>query len=215
MDFSPAASETASTPRGPGPAERLFTVGHSNLEPEAFLGLLLRFGVTAVADVRSRPFSRRLPHFNQGALEGFLKHHGIAYVFLGAELGGRPASAGLYDPGGWADYERIRETAPFRAALERLVGGLDRFTVALMCGEEDPLHCHRGLMIAPALQERGLPPRHIRKGGRLETTPRLEARLQQETGLGGLFRESLQDAYRVMNRRKAFRLNRDAEEAEF
>ena len=51
-----------------------------------------------------------------------------------------------------------------------MAAGLERFTIALMCGEEDPLDCHRALMIAPALKDLGLPPRHIRKGGRLETT---------------------------------------------
>ena len=45
-------------------AARLFTVGHSNHEPEAFLALLRRYGVMAVADVRSSPYSR-LPHFSR------------------------------------------------------------------------------------------------------------------------------------------------------
>jgi uncharacterized protein (DUF488 family) len=194
-------------------AERLFTIGHSNHEPEAFLALLQQAGVTAVADVRSQPFSRRLPHFSRDALKALLHQHGIAFVFLGKQLGGRPASADLYEPEGWADYERIRATDLFREGLERVIHGLDRFTMALLCGEEDPLDCHRGLMIAPALKERGFPPLHIRKGGRIETTGQFEQRLQDETGLGGLFAESLADAYRVMNRRKAFRLTRETDEA--
>src|SRR5439155_24000994 len=72
-------------------SHRLFTVGHSNLEAEGLLGLLRAAGVTAVADVRSSPYSRRLPQFNRAALEASLRAAGIAYVFLGAELGGRPA----------------------------------------------------------------------------------------------------------------------------
>jgi hypothetical protein len=40
----------------------------------------------------------------------------------------------------------------------------------------------------------------------------MEERLQEATGLGGLFAESLAEAYRVMNRKKAFRLERDEEE---
>jgi uncharacterized protein (DUF488 family) len=192
------------------PADRLYTVGHSNHEAEVLLDLLRGAGVTALADVRSSPYSRRLPHFSRQALEAFLRHHGIAYVFLGEQLGGRPASPELYDAEGWADYERMRRTDEFRQGIDRVVRGLERYTIALMCGEEDPLDCHRGLMIAPALKEMGLPPRHIRKGGRLETTAQFEQRLQAETGLGSLFSESLAEAYRVMNRKKAFR--RAAEE---
>jgi uncharacterized protein (DUF488 family) len=192
-------------------SERLFTVGHSNHEPEVLLALLQGAGVTALADVRSSPYSRRLPHFSRGPLEALVKSQGIAYVFLGRELGGRPADDDLYDPEGWADYERIRATATFQEGLQRLVRGLERYRIALLCGEEDPLDCHRGLMIAPALKELGLSPVHIRRDGRLEMTSEMEARLQEATGLGGLFPESLAEAYRVMNRKKAFRLDREDE----
>ena len=196
-------------------AARLFTVGHSSHEVERLVELIRGAGVTAVADVRSSPYSRRLSQFNRQTLDALLRHHGIAYVFLGDQLGGRPASSELYHAEGWADYERIRETEAFRLGIERVVRGLERYAIALMCGEEDPMDCHRALMIAPALKERGLPPRHIRKDGRLETTARFEQRLQEETGLGNLFPESLAEAYRVMNRKKAFRRAPDEEGAEY
>jgi uncharacterized protein (DUF488 family) len=188
---------------------RLFTVGHSNLEADALIELLRGAGVTAVADVRSSPYSRRLPQFNRPALEAVLRTNGIAYVFLGAELGGRPASAELYDAEGWADYELVRKTDLFGDGIDRVRRGLRRYAVALLCGEEDPLDCHRGLMITPALKEIGLLPLHLRRGGRIETTAQMEERLQVETGLGGLFAEGLEEAYRVMNRRKAYRIAQD------
>jgi uncharacterized protein (DUF488 family) len=196
------------------PGARLFTIGHSNHEPEVLLGLLQGAGVTAVADVRSSPYSRRQPHFSRGPLEALLRGGGIVHVFLGRELGGRPTAADLYHPEeGWADYERVRATALFQDGVLRVLRGLERYRVALLCGEEDPLDCHRGLMITPALKELGQAPVHIRKGGRLETTSEMEARLQEETGLGGLFAEGLADAYRLMNRKKAYRLGRDDEAA--
>lgn len=190
---------------GPGALAPLFTVGYSHLEPDAFLALLFQHRITALADVRSSPYSRRMPHFNRWPLEGLVRHHAIAYVFLGQELGGRPGDPALYDPEGWVDYERVRETARFQEGLARLLRGRQRFTIALLCGEEDPLDCHRGLMITPALVARGCAPLHIRAGGVLETTSGMEQRLQVETGVGGLF--GLAEAYRVMNRRKAHRLS--------
>jgi hypothetical protein len=199
----------------PNHGNRLLTVGHSNHEAEAFLALLQAADVTALADVRSSPYSRRLPHFSRPSLEVLLRATGIAYVFLGRELGGRPADSQLYHPEGWADYERIRATATFQEGLQRVRRGLERYKIALLCGEEDPLDCHRGLMIAPALKELGLPPVHIRRDGRLETTAELEARLQEATGLGAMFPEALAEAYRLMNRKKAFRLGRDSDEAAF
>lgn len=138
--------------------DRLFTIGHSVHAPEVFLALLQRHGITAVADVRSSPYSRRHPHFGRGLLEPLLRHNEIAYIFLGRELGGRPADRSLYHTEGWADYESIRATTPFQRGIDRLIRGLEHYRVAILCGEEDPLDCHRGLMIAPALVERGLAP---------------------------------------------------------
>src|SRR6266852_3642208 len=138
------------------PAPRLLSVGHSNHDLAFFLALLHHAGVEAIADVRSRPFSRRLPHFNGPPLAAFLKDSGLAYVYLGDLLGGRPESLELYDEEGRVDYERVRATDLFRRGLERLIRGTDRLVVAMLCGEEDPLDCHRGLMIAPALAEQGV-----------------------------------------------------------
>src|SRR4051794_10065082 len=167
---------------------RLLSVGHSNHELPAFLDLLRAAGVTAVADVRSAPYSRRLPQFNRGPLEQALRANGIAYVFLGDRLGGRPEDDTLYDPDGRVDYEQVRATAAFREGLDRLLRGAERYVVAMLCGEADPLDCHRGLMITPALLERGRAPEHLRKDGSLESTAEMEARLRAATGVGdGLF----------------------------
>jgi hypothetical protein len=47
-------------------SERIvYTVGHSTHAIEPFIGLLSRHGITAVADVRSSPYSRRNPQFNR------------------------------------------------------------------------------------------------------------------------------------------------------
>ncbi len=60
-----------------------FTIGHSNHAIETFIELLLQHQVTALADVRSSPYSRRFPQFNQTALKAELKNVNIAYVPLG------------------------------------------------------------------------------------------------------------------------------------
>lgn len=196
----------------------LYSIGYSNHELAAFVRLLQGAGITALADVRSAPYSRRSPHFNGKALAPVLREAGIVYVFLGDHLGGRPSADELYDDEGRVDYERVRATACFQEGLERLRRGASRYAVAMMCGEADPLDCHRGLMITPALVAQGIHPLHILRDGTLETTAQLEARLLRETGIGsglveGLFapvlneedrRELLRQAYRAQARRKAF-----------
>jgi uncharacterized protein (DUF488 family) len=211
-------------PAPTGGRQEIFSVGHSNLEPAAFLALLRRFGITAIADVRSEPHSGRYPHFSRGPLEEALRRAGIAYVFLGDLLGGRPRDHSVYDGEGRVDYERVRQTEAFARGLDRLARGLDRHAVAMLCAEDDPLDCHRGLMIAPALGERGLFPRHIRKDGSVENTEEIERRLLREAGLGEVLeatlfppteeerRQWLVEAYRRLGRKKAYRLPADAAE---
>jgi uncharacterized protein (DUF488 family) len=200
---------------------RLFTIGHSNHDWSTFMELLRDLGITALADVRSNPHSRYTPHFSRTPLKRGLHGEGIAYVFLGDLLGGRPLDPDLYDADARVDYERVRQTAEFGRGLERLRDGLRSHTVVLMCAEEDPLDCHRGLMITPALRAQGLLPVHIRKSGPLESTEEMESRLLRETGVGaglldGLFAAQVTDddrlawldeAYRRMARQKAFRWN--------
>jgi len=199
---------------------RLFTVGHSHHEIGRLLALLRAAGATAVADVRSQPYSQRHPQFNRPELEDALRQGGLGYLFFGDTLGGRPRQRRVYDGDGRVDYERVRATAVFRRGLDLLCRAAEEDTVALLCAEEDPLDCHRGLMIAPALVERGLAPDHLRGDGSVETTARMEDRLLAETGVGdgvldGLFAATvtaaergrlLAEAYRAMGRRKAFRL---------
>jgi uncharacterized protein (DUF488 family) len=204
---------------------RLLSVGYSNHTLEQFLALLRAAGVSALADVRTSPFSRYNPLTNGPQLSAALRAVGIAYVFLGEQLGGRPGPRELYDEDR-VDYERVRQTAFFREGLERLIRGSETHVVAMMCGEEDPLDCHRGIMITPALVEKGIFPGHLRRDGRIETTPEMEQRLLALTKVGdgvvdGLFaaqldeedqRKLLAEAYRRRAKKIAFKLEETEED---
>jgi uncharacterized protein (DUF488 family) len=167
----------------------LYTIGHSTHPAENVVALLREHGVTAVADVRSQPYSRMNPQFNREAFCSQLKDAGIAYVFLGRELGARSEDRGCYVEGK-VQYERLAQTALFRTGLERVTQGMKSYTVALMCAEKDPLTCHRSILVCRHLVARGLKVAHILEDGRLESHEDALSRLLQELGLSGgdLFR---------------------------
>ena len=146
----------------------ILTVGHSNHPPETFINLLLRHGVDEVADVRSAPYSRYTPHFNHEPLQSALGDIGIAYAYLGGELGGRPADRSCYNADGRVQYERVAETDLFDDGLRRIIWAADERRVALLCTEKEPLECHRTLLVARALADRGVTVAHILADGNLE-----------------------------------------------
>jgi uncharacterized protein (DUF488 family) len=194
------------------PAARcdLLTIGHSNLAADRFVALLQQAGVTAVADVRSAPFSRWWPWFSHKPLAARLAAAGMDYIWLGDALGGRPREPQLYRDG-VADYEAMAAQPQFRAGLDRVADATARHCVCLLCAEREPLDCHRCLLVGRALAERGLVPGHIRPDGTIEPHAATEGRLLALAGseTADLFRDRaarLADAYRRRGRAIAARL---------
>lgn len=153
----------------------VYTVGHSNHQLEDFFRLLEDHHVQAVADVRSSPFSRHVPHFNRGELEQALKAHGFVYVFLGDLVGGRPEGDEFYDEEGHVRYDKLAESPEFKQGIDRIMEGISKYRVALLCGEENPTDCHRRLLIGRVLAEKGVAVNHIRRDGSVQSEEDLAA----------------------------------------
>src|SRR5690242_5342765 len=118
-------------------SNEVLTIGHSTLSWDRFIALLRTAGVTAIADVRTSPYSRLNPHFNREELREQLRLDGVSYVFLGKELGGRPSERRFYCDG-VADYEKMAQSIDFGKGVDRLVDGAKKYRIALMCSERDP-----------------------------------------------------------------------------
>ncbi len=163
------------------PPIRIRSIGHSNHTFAHFASLLGRHEIECVVDVRSSPWSRYAPQFNREALGAELATHGIEYVFLGAELGGRPDGDALYDDEGHVLYGAVAATPGFKGGIEALEAQGRARRVAIMCSEEDPTDCHRRLLVARVLQHRGVRVNHIRGDGRVQSESDLEPAAFQET----------------------------------
>lgn len=199
-------------------AAEILTIGHSTLPYERFLALAREAGVTAIADVRSTPFSRHFPHFNRDVLQDALRRDGIAYVHLGGELGGRPSRPAFFSDG-TADYEKMARSPDFARGLARVLDGSKTYRIALMCSEHDPLDCHRCLLVGRALHERGTSVRHILGTGTLRPHAEIEEELLKMSGKGhsDLFdgpAARLATAYRIRAKKVSFSEESAATESE-
>jgi uncharacterized protein (DUF488 family) len=200
-------------------SHRLFTIGHSNLEMSELLGVLIRHEVNLVCDVRSRPGSFRFPQFNREPFMAQLASAKIIYQFFGDQFGGRPLDSRYYGPDGLVDYPARRKAPDFEEGMDRLLGFVQSRNVVLMCAEEDPLHCHRFLLICPALVQRRVFPVHLRRGAVLESQRDAEDRLLQLHGFADVTSNSLfaqgraaalEDALRLQSEQYGFRTSPEA-----
>jgi len=146
----------------------VLTIGHSRHPIEKLIGLLHEHHVEVLVDARSQPFSRFSPQFSRKPLERSLTEASIRYLFLGDQLGGRPLSRACYDADGKIDYDRVEAQDFYQRGIERLLDGIARFRVCILCAEEDPARCHRKLLIGRTLLQRGVEVIHIRASGELE-----------------------------------------------
>jgi uncharacterized protein (DUF488 family) len=190
-------------------AHVVFTIGHSTHDLEEFLDLLRLHDISAVADVRSSPYSRMNPQFNREDLKKDLKAVGIAYVFLGEELGARSDDPGCYE-NDKVQYDRLAKTALFRRGLERVCKGVASHRLALMCAEKEPLDCHRTILVARHLAELELKVQHILADGSLEPHGHAIERLKKQLKLAeDMFKPTAavtDEAYQIQGVRIAYEL---------
>ena len=168
-----------SDPRPP-PGAELYTIGHSNHSIEHFLALLRRHDIDAVADVRSRPYSRFVPHFGKERLAPRLEQEGLGYLFLGRELGGKPTKGETHRPA--MTYQARVAQPEFHEGIDRLLRSAEESRIALLCRERDPLDCHRFHLVCRYLRALRLDIRHILPGGEVELQPATERRLLERAG---------------------------------
>jgi uncharacterized protein (DUF488 family) len=193
------------------------TIGHSTQPLERFIGLLRQHGITAVADVRSSPYSRVNPQYNREPLKTALRAAGISYVFLGDELGARSKDPSCYRDGK-VDYELLARTALFQSGLERVRNGASAHRIALMCAEKEPLDCHRTILVSRKLAEQGVCVTHILADGTVESHDHAMSRLMQVVRVGehDLFRspeDALREAYQRRGEEIAYRAESEHRQA--
>ena len=145
---------------------QLYTIGHSvHVLPE-FFRLLQAHSIEVLADVRTKPYSRHVPQYNYESIRAATIGAGFRYVYLGRELGGYPPNPSL-----------------FPAGLERLLAGVAEYRVAILCAEEDPVKCHRHILIGSALHELGVRVHHIRGDNSVESWDAVEVRRAPQPSL--------------------------------
>lgn len=188
---------------------QLYTIGYSKYEMFSFIRTLKSHGIEVVADVRSSPSSKYKSEFNMDVLKKTLIKTGIGYVFLGKELGARRTENECY-VGDVASYGLIRKEALFIEGLNRINKGLEKYKIALMCAEADPLRCHRDILVCKSLKRDDVQICHILPNDKVEDNDSAEKRLMRECSsdeadLFYSYAEMLDAAYIIRGNEIAYR----------
>lgn len=188
--------------------DEIHTIGHSTHTIDRFTELVLMHEISAVSDVRSDPYSRFNPQFNREVLQKELKRKGIAYVFLGKELGPRSDDPSCF-MNGKVRYDLFAKTGLFREGLERLRQGMESHLIALMCAEKDPIMCHRTILVCRHLRADNIKIRHILEDGSIEENRESMTRLRrvlklQEADLFTTPEEMIERAYDIQGEKIAY-----------
>lgn len=193
----------------------IYTIGHSNHSIEKFLSLIKKYNIDTILDVRSSPHSKYNPQFNRESLFSVLKQNEIKYIFMGKQLGARRNDESIVNKEGFLDYEKVAKSIVFQSGIQRILTGLEKnYTLALMCSEQDPIDCHRSILIARNIFKKGIKINNILTDGNTESQESLEQRLLEKyfkTSDNPLFEimesseKLINEAYKLRNRDIAFK----------
>jgi uncharacterized protein (DUF488 family) len=120
----------------------IWTVGHSNRSLQELLALLQSVDIKTIVDCRTKPYSR-WRQFNHSELAASLLRADISYEWHGNQIGGL---------GNNVDFDKTLDELAERASSER---------ITLLCSEGLPKDCHRGTILTPELEKRGVTVKHL------------------------------------------------------
>ena len=126
---------------------KLYTIGYGGLDPQTFIQILQRHGITLLLDIRELPISHKRG-FSKTALAGLLESQQIHYRHLQALGCPRDIRHAYRADHDWARYaarylDYLHGRGDDIRALAELV---QTETCCLLCAEADYQTCHRKLV---------------------------------------------------------------------
>lgn len=129
----------------------LYTIGHSTRTIEELIAALQAHQIQTLVDIRAFPRSRRLPQFNQDALQVSLPEAGIRHEWM-KSLGGyrkkileESPNIGLRNQS-FRNYADHMLTPEFEKSAAELIALSEESPTAYMCAERLYFQCHRMLV---------------------------------------------------------------------
>ena len=159
----------------------IYTLGHSNYSFDKFIEILKKYNINCVVDIRSTPYSKYNTQYNKEFLHETLKNLGYTYIYMADEFGAKRKTKVSYNDEGYADFDKVILEDEFKRGIERLkVGCSKNYKIVLLGAMQEPIRCHRAILLGKELIKAGFDVKHIMHEGDLKTQDELEEQLLEK-----------------------------------
>ena len=140
----------------------IFTIGHSNYNVEKLIDMLRYYNINCVVDIRGTPYSKYNVQYNKETIRNTLIKEGFVYIYMAKEFAAKRDNKESYNKEGYSDFEKVIYEDDFKNGIERLKNGCEKgYRIALLGAMQDPIRCHRSILVGRALVENGFNVKHI------------------------------------------------------
>lgn len=198
----------------------IYTIGHSNYPVERLIDMLKHYNIDTVVDIRGTPYSKYNVQYNKEVIEHALKEAGFIYIYMAPELAAKRINKISYNEEGYSDFEKVVNEESFKNGIQRLKNGvLKGYKIALLGAMQDPIRCHRSILVGRELIKYGFNVKHILDDYKLASQKDLEQNLldkyfmdRNQITIDNLLgnskseEELIKDAYRLANKEIGYRI---------
>ena len=140
----------------------IFTIGHSNYNVEKLIDMLRYYNINCVVDIRGTPYSKYNVQYNKETIRNTLIKEDFVYIYMAKEFAAKRENKESYNKEGYSDFEKVIYEEDFKNGIERLKNGCEKgYRIALLGAMQDPIRCHRSILVGRALVENGFNVKHI------------------------------------------------------
>ena len=198
----------------------IYTIGHSNYTMEKLIEMLRYFNIDTVVDIRGTPYSKYNTQFDKEVIRYNLTKEGFIYIYMAKELAAKRINKISYNNEGYSDFEKVINEEDFKIGVKRLKDGCNKgYKIALLGAMQDPIRCHRSILVGRELVKKGFNVKHILDDLSIKDQKYIEERLldkyfpdRHQVTLDTLLgeekteEEMIIDGYRLANREIGYRI---------
>ena len=198
----------------------IYTIGHSNYSMEKLIEMLRYFDINTVVDIRGTPYSKYNVQFDKERIRYTLTKAGFIYIYMAKELAAKRENKASYNNEGYSDFEKVVQEEDFLNGIERLKNGCNKgYRIALLGAMQDPIRCHRSILVGRALNEVGFNVMHILDDLSIKDQNYIDERLLDKyfpdrhqitfdelLGNKKSTKEMIEEGYRMANREIGYRI---------